>query len=86
MKNIILLFGLLLIFSCTQNQRAKHFGGTETIELPKGEKLLNVTWKEEQIWYLVEDMDSNYIPNKKRFLEKSKYGILQGEVIFIESR
>lgn len=45
--------------SCTDNQRAKSFGGTSTINLPAGEKLVTVTWKgEADIWYLTRPMKS----------------------------
>lgn len=44
---VALVAGLLpTLFSCTENQRARQFGGTITIELPPGEKLVMATWKE----------------------------------------
>ena len=50
-------FAILALASCTDNQRAKNYGGTYTIDLPKGEKLVNVTWKgESDIWYLTRPM------------------------------
>lgn len=42
--------------------------------------------KQLDIWYLTEPMDSNYIPTKKEFKEISSFGILQGSIIFIESK
>lgn len=30
---------------CTENQRAKNFGGNINYTLPSGAKLVNVTWK-----------------------------------------
>lgn len=84
------LIGPSIFMSCTDNQRARSFGGTETINLPKGEKLVNATWKGEKgaadLWYLTEPMDSTYIPKTKHFREQSGYGIMQGTVIFVESK
>ena len=58
MKRFLILASLALtLASCTVQQRAKSFGGTAVIELPAGEKLVNVTWKgEADIWYLTRPM------------------------------
>ena len=70
---IALAAGLLpTLFSCTENERARQFGGTMIVDLPKGEKLLMVTWKEDNLFYLTEPMDSVYTPKTKTFKEKSK--------------
>jgi hypothetical protein len=61
-------------------------GGTTKIELEPGEKLVEVTWKGDDIWYLVEPMDSNYDPKIKTFKESSRIGVLEGKVIFYEKR
>lgn len=72
--------------SCTDNKRARSFGGTQTIELPKGEKLISATWKETDLWYLTEPMDSAYIPQTKKFQESSSMGVWEGTVVFVESK
>ena len=43
----------------------RSFGGTMKIELEPGEKLVEATWKGDNIWYLVEPMDSDYTPKQK---------------------
>lgn len=87
MKKIILLFIFILsIYSCTENIRTKTFGGNMTIELPKGKKLIEATWKDNNLFYLIEDMDENYKPKNKMFIENSSYGILESKVIFIETK
>lgn len=87
---LVILAITLLMTSCTQNQKARSYGGTETVNLPKGEKLINATWKGDKggadLWYLTEAMDSSYIPKKKYFRESSGYGVFEGTVIFIESK
>ena len=77
---------LSTLFSCTENERAKVYGGSMTVHLPKGEKLLMVTWKETDLFYLTEPMNSNYVPKTKTFREKSKYGMLESIIAFIESK
>lgn len=76
----------ILLTSCTDNQRARQFGGTETIELPKGQRLVNATWKEVDLWILTEPMPDGYVPQTKTFQEKSSMGLVEGTVIFKESR
>jgi hypothetical protein len=60
MKKLFLIaISAFALSSCTEQQRAKEFGGDMTINLPKGEKLVNVTWKgEADIWYLTRPMTS----------------------------
>ena len=75
----------LSLGSCEQ-QITRQYGGTTTINLEKGEKLIEVTWKGGDLWYLVEDMDSDYIPKVKTFKESSQFGMLEGKVVFIENK
>jgi len=74
------------LFSCTDNSRARNWGGTETIELPKGERLVQATWKETDLWYLTEPMPADYVPQVKLFKESSSLGMMEGTVKFVESR
>lgn len=83
---LFILITILFFISCTENQMARKFGGTAEIKLPRGEKLLMVTWKETNLFYLTEPMDSDYIPKTKIFREDSNYGLIESKVIFIESR
>ena len=90
MKKIIfiLALGLVTLFtsSCTEQIRARAFGGELTIQVPKGQRLTMATWKESNLFYLYEEMDSDYIPKTKMFVESSAYGVLETKITFIESR
>lgn len=86
-RTIIALAALLMITtSCTEQHMARRYGGKIKIELPKGEKLIMATWKEANLFYLTEPMDSGYIPKKKVFRESSNFGVLESEITFIERR
>lgn len=88
-KKIIGILGVLftlLLVSCTENQRARTFGGSMVIHLPAGEKLVMATWKETDLFYLTEPMDSDYTPKTKLFKEDSSFGVLETEVKFIETK
>lgn len=85
MKKIVI--GMVLILSmigCTQNQKAKSFGGTATITLEKGKKLEVVTWKGEELWYLVRDRKEGEEIETYEFIEDSSFGLLEGKVIIKE--
>ena len=85
-KLIIFLFTTISLISCDQYV-TRNFGGNSTIKLAPGEKLVEVTWKSDaDLWYLVEPMDSNYVPKTKIFKENSLMGVMQGTVTFIETK
>ena len=78
MKKLSLLVALIsLATSCTENSRARKFGGSEEITLKPNEKLLNVTWKDSDMWILTQDT----LTGKSYFREKSSWGIWEGEII-----
>jgi hypothetical protein len=85
-KLIIAICSISILASCTQNERAKNFGGTATINLPENTKLVNVTWKEDQIWYLTRPMSSTDSAETYTFYEESSYGVMEGTVILKESK
>ena len=77
---------ILAVTSCTQQQVARNVGGKMTVKLPKGEKLMMATWKNTDLFYLTEPMDSVYIPKKKMLRESSTYGVFETEITFIETK
>ena len=84
MKKVLLfiaLSGIISLSSCTENQRARTFGGDMTIRLKAGEKLMMATWKGEDL-----SMEEGYVPKVKFFYENSSYGVLETTVKFVESR
>jgi hypothetical protein len=87
MKKIVLSLILLVsLASCTENSRVKNWGGEGTINLPKGQKLVNVTWKESQIWYLTRPMDSTDVAETYQFREESSFGVIEGTYNIIETK
>jgi hypothetical protein len=78
MKKLILAVALVsLATSCTENSRARRWGGTEEISLKPNEKVLNVTWKENEMWICTKDTVTGIV----YFREKSSWGIMEGTVI-----
>ena len=81
-----LLFVAFFLTSCTEQERAKNWGGNITVEVDPGYKLIEATWKEDNLWVLIEPMEEGYQPKTKIFKESSSYGILEGSITFKESR
>lgn len=83
--NKFMILVVLLLSGCTGNQWAKTYGGTETITVPKGQKVFDVTWKGEDIWYATRPFREGEVPETSTFRAKTNFGILEGSVIFEES-
>lgn len=75
-----------MLVSCTDNEMARRYGGSEVINLPIGEKLVNVTWKEDNLWLLTSDMNPEDSAHTYNFREKSNLGIMEGEITIIETK
>ena len=76
---------ITIMYGCTENQKARAFGGTETINLEPGARLVNVTWKGKEgsdLWILTKQDTTK--PSTYSFKEKSNFGVMEGEVIIIE--
>jgi len=87
MKKVILAIMLgVMVTSCTENNRVKNWGGDGTLTLPKGQKLINVTWKENQVWYLTREMTSQDSCQIYKFHEESSWGVMEGTYTIIETK
>jgi hypothetical protein len=87
MKKLFLAIGVIaMLGSCTENSRVKNWGGEGSINLPKGRKLVNVTWKEDEIWYLTRPMNSNDVAETYQFQEESSWGMMEGTYTINETK
>lgn len=86
-KTILSISAILLLASCTENNRVKNFGGTGEVEIAPTQKFVNVTWKNEELWVVTKDRtsaDTSY--DTYRLQEKSSYGVLEGTYIITETK
>lgn len=81
-----LIGGSGLIFCFYDNRIARSYGGTVTINVDPGYKVTEATWKQNELWYFIEPMEETYTPKTKYLKESSEYGMLEGKVVFKESR
>lgn len=68
------------------NRIAKKFGGTINEELTPGEKMINVSWKGDDLWVLTRPMLPGDIVETYRYHEISNMGIIEGTVILKERK
>jgi hypothetical protein len=86
-RTIIAIAAFVTLTACTDNNRARNWGGTEDLEVPADRKFVNVTWKENQLWIVTKDRtaaDSTY--DTYRFQEKSSWGVLEGTIVITEKQ
>jgi len=88
MKKLTLVLAVIVLAlsSCTENARAKKWGGSMTIEVPVGNKVTNITWKNGDLWYSYRPFQEGESPVTQYFVEESNFGIMEGTVKFIESK
>ena len=85
MKKLFLAIGVIVMLgSCTENSRVRNFGGDGTLTLPKGQKLINVTSKNDDIWYLTRPMTPQDSCQVYTFHEEASWGVLEGTYKIIE--
>lgn len=77
---------LTLLLACTDNQRTKAFGGEMKVTVPCDQVVFDITWKGEDLWYATQPAGQGWRPEKKVFTEYSSYGLVQGQVVLLESR
>lgn len=83
MKKLLIVFTtLIFLFSCTDNENARNYGGTQKIDLDPGERLQNITWKNDDLWILTKQDTTK--PSVYTFGEKASYGVWNGKVIINE--
>lgn len=89
MKRNLFIIGLILIVimalsACTDNQMAKNFGGSMTVEVAPDRKLVNLTWKDDELWVLERQRKAGEQPDTYMFEEHSSFGVIQGKVVIVE--
>jgi hypothetical protein len=86
MKIVLMTVISISLIACTENQKAKSFGGNAEMTLPKGEKLVNVTWKDDNLWYLTRPMTPTDSATTYSFHEESSFGVWEGTYTIIEQK
>lgn len=83
---ISLVICIFLMSSCTEQERVRQFGGTATIDVEPGYRVMMATWKGDDLFYMIEEMPEDYVPHNKTLVESSSWGVIESKTVFKESR
>lgn len=83
---ILALSALVLLSGCTEQQRARSWGGTATTDLPTCQKLVHMAWKESDLWFLTRPMRAGEVPERYQFVQSESFGLVSGTVVVQEHR
>lgn len=79
--------GIITILSFTGCQSAaRSMGGSVTLELEPNQKLEEITWKEDSLWYLTRPMREDEKAETHTFQQSSEWGVFEGTVTVVESK
>ena len=88
-KIVMLLAGLstmICLSGCTEQSMSRDYGGDMTLELPVNQKLEEITWKEDSLWYLTRPMRENEEAEIHIFQQSSSWGLIEGTVTVVEKK
>ena len=74
---------MCICVGCKQTITRK-FGGDMTVELEPGQKLEEITWKDDELWYVTRPMREGESAETHTFQESSVFGLVEGTVYIIE--
>lgn len=81
----ISLFLVTILTGCDQ-ALTKSMGGSMTLELEPNQKLEEITWKNDSLWYLTRPMREDEEPETHTFQQSSEFGVFEGTVTIIEKK
>ena len=86
-KIIIAITALSLTLGIAGCQSAtRNCGGNTTLELKPSQKLEEITWKDDSLWYLTRPMTNDDIAETHTFQESSNFGVFEGSVTVVERK
>lgn len=89
-KKLATLLSLLILSlslcGCTTQSMTREFGGSMKLELPANQKLEEITWKDDTLWYLTRPMREYEEAETHVFQASSPWGVFEGSVTVIEKK
>lgn len=81
---VVLVLAIVALSGC--QWAAKKAGGNYDVDLPPDHKLVNVTWKDSDLWYLTRPMEADDEAETYSFIEDSNFGVFEGTVTITETK
>ena len=78
------IIGLSTLTGCQMT--TKNFGGSMTLKLEPNQKLEEITWKDNSLWYLTRPMTEDDVAETHTFQQSSQYGVFEGTVTIVETK
>ena len=79
---LLIIIAILILTICTSNQRACQLGSSETVTLNPGKRMVNMTWKQNNLWILTKQDTTK--PSTYTFQEKSSWDVMEGTITVVE--
>lgn len=83
---IVIILGFFLFRGCSEQSLTRSWGGEMEVSLEPNEKLVEVTWKDDNLWILTKEMTKDDIEENYKFFEKDALGMLEGTVYIKENK
>lgn len=64
----------------------KNYGGEMTVNLEPNQKLEEITWKDDSLWYLTRPMTDEDVAETHLFQQQTDFGVFEGTVTIVESK
>lgn len=81
---IILILGWSFLRGCSEQSMTKNYGSEMEMTLEPNRKLVEITWKDDSLWYLTREMKEDEEAEEYLFQEKDSLGMLEGTVVVKE--
>lgn len=89
-KKLVALLSLLILSlslcGCTEQIMTREFGGSMELELPANQKLEEITWKGDTLWYLTRPMREDEEAETHTFQASSAWDVFEGTVTVTEKK
>lgn len=85
---VIALTAICMAVVCLTGCQAvtKDYGGEMTVNLEANQKLEEVTWKDNSLWYLTRPMTDEDVAETHSFQQQTDLGVFEGTVTIVESK
>lgn len=80
----VVFFAFGLMRGCSNQSMTRSYGGEMEVALEPNQKLIEITWKDDSLWYLTREMKEDEEAEDYKFQEKDPLGIWEGTVIVHE--
>lgn len=64
----------------------KDYGGEMIVNLEPNQKLEEITWKDNSLWYLTRPMTDEDVAETHLFQQQTDFGVFEGTVTIVESK